>query len=92
MITVRLYIPGGCKALGFVIAEDHSITRLNIISCDLTWAVLEGFSKQFDIIKQPGSVTAYLRSASEGVYRFTENTTDILHILPVFFFLLNGKY
>lgn len=78
------------KALGFVIAEDQSMTRLNIILCDLTGAALEGFSKQFDIIKQLGSVTAYLRSASDGVYFFTERTTDILHILSVF--LLNGKY
>lgn len=78
------------KALGFVIAADQSMTRLNIILCDLTGAALEGFSKQFDIIKQLGSVTAYLRSASDGVYCFTESTTDILHILSVF--LLNGKY
>lgn len=90
MIIMCLYIPCGCKALGFVTAEDHSITCLNNILCDLTRAALEGFSKQFDIIKQPGSVTAYLRSASEGVYCFTESTTDILHILSVF--LLNGKY
>lgn len=90
MITMCPYIPCGCKALSFVIAENHSITRFNNILCEFTGTILEGFSKQFDIIKQLGSVTAYLGSASEGVYCFVESTTDILHILSMF--LLNEKY
>ena len=84
MITMCPCIPCGCKALSLGIAEYHSITRFNIILCDFTGTSLEGFSKQFDIIKQLGSVTAYLGSATKGAYCLIESTVDILHVLCVF--------
>lgn len=84
MISMCPCMPCGCKAPSLVIAEHQSITCFNIILCDFTGTSLEGFSKQFDIIKQLGSVTAYLRSVIEGVYCFIESTIDILHILCMF--------
>lgn len=80
MITMCPCFPCGCKARSLAVAEHHSITCFNIVFCDFPGTSLEGFSKQFDIIKQPGSVTAYLGSATERVYCFIESTIDILHI------------